>query len=93
MSAVDAPEGLPYTSTRALKIDYSLDKGWKFIQLMPQTDALQKVEGAPRELGLWIHGDGSGNMARLRFVDSTGQVFQPNGRLSTGKDGASSRFQ
>jgi hypothetical protein len=26
---------------------------------------------------MWIYGDGSGNSPRMRFVDSTGQYFQP----------------
>jgi hypothetical protein len=79
VSAAEAPAGLPYASTRALKIDYTFDKGWKFIQLMPQKDALRKIDGTPKELGMWIHGDGSGNLARIRFIDSSDQVFQAHG--------------
>ena len=27
--------------------------------------------------GLWIRGDGSGDVLRMRYVDPTGQTFQP----------------
>ncbi len=33
----------------------------------------------PGFLALWIYGDGKGLQARIRFRDSTGQVFQPDG--------------
>ena len=28
---------------------------------------------------MWVHGDGSGVALRARFIDSTGQTFQPDG--------------
>ncbi|MDQ3813396.1 MAG: glycoside hydrolase family 5 protein [Armatimonadota bacterium] len=73
------PEGLPVSGTGALKISYRFDPGWKFIRLVPQDEKVQKVEGQPKMFGLWIYGDGEGNLARLRFMDSTGQTFQPGG--------------
>lgn len=63
----------------ALRLDYRFDAGWKFARVLPQTPALQKIEGRPEALGMWIYGDGSGHWARLRFVDATGQTLQPNG--------------
>ena len=30
-------------------------------------------------VGLWLCGDGKGCQARIRFVDFTGQTFQPDG--------------
>lgn len=34
---------------------------------------------------MWIMGDGEGNLARIRFTDSTGQTFQPVGERMTWK--------
>lgn len=73
------PDGMPMPGMSALKITYRFDAGWKFIRLTPATDALKGNLGQPKALGLWIYGDGSGNQARLRFTDSTGQTFQPGG--------------
>ncbi len=71
--------GLPLADTKSLRLDYRFDAGWKFVRVLPQTPALQKIVGRPKALGMWIYGDGSGHWARLRFVDATGQTFQPNG--------------
>jgi hypothetical protein len=35
------------------------------------------MEGKPKTLGMWVWGDGSGNVLRCRFRDSSGQTFQP----------------
>ena len=35
--------------------------------------------GQPSTLGLWVHGDGSGNRLRARVTDAGGQTFQPDG--------------
>lgn len=74
-----APPGLPAAAASTLAIRYSMAKGWKFIRLAPRTKELKTIEGQPKALGLWIFGDGSQNSPRLRFVDSTGQTFQPSG--------------
>jgi len=70
---------------RGLKIAYRMEKGWKFIRLTPQTDALRKIDGRPRSVAMWIHGDGSENVLRLRFSDADGQTFQPSGLPMTWK--------
>ena len=78
--AVGAPPGgPPAPGVGALKIAYDLDQGWKFARLFAQKDETRKIEGKPKAFCLWIYGDGSGNSLRLRFVDSTGQTFQPVG--------------
>lgn len=77
-SIVDAPAGLPAPGAKAVKIDYRFDPGWKYICLSPKPEH-QPIEGRPRHLGVWVKGDGSGNIPRMRFVDSTGQTFQPDG--------------
>jgi hypothetical protein len=83
MSWVDAPEGLPVAGMKALKISYRMGAGWRFLRLVPKTEALAQIENTkdllPDSVGMWIHGDGGVTVARLRFVDSTGQTFQTDG--------------
>jgi len=62
----------------AVRISYRFDPGWKFVCLKPKVPDQQKIDAVPTHLGLWIKGDGSGNIPRMRFVDSTGQTFQPS---------------
>lgn len=76
LTAETPPEGPPLPGMRTLRIAYRFDAGWKFIRLVPKT--ARPIEGTPKAFGLWIHGDGRGNVPRLRFVDSTGQCFQPS---------------
>ena len=71
-----SPQGLPMPGEHALRIEYSFEAGWKYLCLSPQN---QKIDGMPASLGVWIKGDGSGNIPRMRFVDATGQTFQPDG--------------
>jgi polysaccharide biosynthesis protein PslG len=75
----DAPAGLPVDYGKAIRIDYRFDPGWKFVRFAPKTPELQAIDGKPSAIGMWVHGDGSGNFARMRFVDSTNQTFQPDG--------------
>jgi len=79
------PEGPPAPGVKTLRIAYAFEAGWKFARLVPRTDALRKIQGRPEACGLWVYGDGTGNVLRLRFVDATGQTFQPNGEALTWK--------
>ncbi len=58
------------------RLEYDFDPGWRFAELHP---ASGQVEGKPSSFGIWIKGDGSGNLLRMRYIDSSGQVFQPDG--------------
>ena len=77
------PAGPPMPGMAVFKITYRFDEGWKFLQVMPKTDALKQLDGQPKALGLWVYGDGKGNLARMRFTDATGQTFQPGGEAIT----------
>jgi hypothetical protein len=76
---VPAPDGLPsiYGVPTVRRIEFRFDPGWKFLVLRPGSGAA--IPGRPRRFGVWLYGDGSGNIPRLRFTDSTGQTFQPDG--------------
>lgn len=85
VAVASMPSDSPMAGKTALKIAYTMAEGWKFLRLAPKTDALKKIDGRPKALGLWIYGNGSKDVVRLRFVDSTGQTFQPSGDRMTWK--------
>ena len=63
--------------TRQIELIYQFAEGWRFATLRPPKE-LSAIEGKPKVLGMWVHGDGSGNVLRCRFTDATGQTFQPD---------------
>jgi len=67
-------EGPPEPGMGALKISFTLSPG-KCLT----TTASAAIPGEPKALGLWIHGDGSGVLPYLSFVDSSSQVFEEGG--------------
>jgi hypothetical protein len=84
--AVTTPlEAAPEPGMGVLRISYKSPAGWKFWQLVPAKPQLTAIRGEPRSLGLWIYGDGSGSIPRIRFTDSTGQTFQPSAEAITWK--------
>jgi polysaccharide biosynthesis protein PslG len=74
-TVVEAPAGLPGGMGHALQIAYRFDPGWKFLRLARTAE----LPGTPEALGMWIYGDGSGDLLRARFNDATGQTFQADG--------------
>lgn len=79
VAVASLPSGSPMAGDTTLQIAYTMAEGWKFVRLSPKTDALRKIGGRPKALGFWIYGNNSKDVVRLRFVDSTGQTFQPSG--------------
>lgn len=78
-AGVESPApGLPGSPERALTIAYRFDPGWKFLRLIPQGERALPLAEEPDGLGMWIHGDGSRDLLRMRFTDATGQTFQPD---------------
>ena len=73
LDAASAPPG----GGPALGVDYQFAPGWSFARVTEAQPAA--LPGRPLGLGLWIYGDSSGNLARLRFQDASGQTFQNNG--------------
>jgi hypothetical protein len=70
--------GRPIGPGTALRIRYEMAPGWKYLMLKPVGDARGRLAGRPQALGMWVRGDGSGDMLRMRFVDETDQTFQPD---------------
>jgi hypothetical protein len=79
ITVTDPPAGPALPGLRSIRLRYRYAGGWKFVCVRPSQDGLRRIEGRPREFGVWIHGDGQGNVPRLRFVDSTQQTWQPDG--------------
>lgn len=73
------PAGPLVPGAVTLKIDYSMDEGWKFLRLAPATEAGRNIDIPSAKLSLWVFGDGQGAIARARFTDATGQTFQADG--------------
>lgn len=61
----------------ALTVTYAFVPGWTFWRAAET--APRPLSGKPAALGLWVQGDGSSNLVRMRFRDATGQTFQPGG--------------
>ena len=61
----------------ALLLNYQFAPGWSFVRVAEGQPAV--LPGRPLGLGLWVYGDGSGNLANMRFRDTTGQTLQVNG--------------
>ena len=79
-AAFGAIKDTPYAAIPAIpacQLTYDVGEGHRCFYLAA-SKSLPMTE-KPIELGLWIYGDGKGNIARCRYVDSTGQTFQPEG--------------
>lgn len=75
-----APAGYADPAAQALQIQYDFAPGWKFLRLAAVTR--EPLAGFPKALGVWVYGDASGDVLNARFVDVTGQTFQPTaGRI------------
>lgn len=70
----ETPAGGP--KGRAVRIDYRFDPGWKYVALVDSRAV--PLAGVPEAMTLWVHGDRSGDLLRMRFEDATGQTFQPD---------------
>jgi hypothetical protein len=72
-----APSGM-----ESWRIAYRMGMGWKFLRVIPHQLAAissSKRKEFPSTFGLWLRGDGQGCQPRIRFSDSTGQLFQAEG--------------
>lgn len=65
----------PSTGPGELRIDYRFGEGWRYGEIKPRDPKPLGKEAA--KLGMWVKGDRSGVELRMRYMDSTGQTFQP----------------
>ncbi|MEZ0389663.1 MAG: hypothetical protein ACAI34_21470, partial [Verrucomicrobium sp.] len=79
------PPGGGGDATWLLKCDFGA--GWKFSQVIGAEAARHRVPGLPESgqlkgvtrFGLWVHGDASRTVLRMRFQDAAGRTWQPDG--------------
>lgn len=67
----------PAQGSPSLVLDYDFGKGWKYALISP-TQPLPVPKGAG-QVTYWVKGSGSGVLLLMRYQDSTGQTFQPEG--------------
>lgn len=67
-----SPKGAP--EKLCAKLDYEFGEGRRFVRISPRP--MLPIAEKPSKAFIWIKGDGQGGLARLRFQDSDGQVFQ-----------------
>jgi polysaccharide biosynthesis protein PslG len=77
VTVAQAPRGLSREPVNALKIDYRFEPGWQYLLLNALAERARSLPGTPEFFGMWVHGDGSGAILRMRFEDASGQTFQP----------------
>ena len=61
----------------ALRVDYRFSPGWRYT--LGSLEKPIELAGKPSTMGLWVHGDSSGGLLLMRYVDASGQTFQPEG--------------
>jgi hypothetical protein len=74
LTYTDAPGGAP--APICAKLDYSMGGGWKFIRVAPATP--WDIPDKPKRIKMWVRSDGDNGYARLRFIGSDSQTFQPD---------------
>ncbi|MCX6362090.1 MAG: cellulase family glycosylhydrolase [Armatimonadetes bacterium] len=77
--SVVAASGPDAPSEAAVQLKYRFASGWKFVCVRTLAESERGIEGKPKAMGAWVHGDGQANQCRARFVDATSQTFQPDG--------------
>lgn len=77
LSAKAPPPGLPSPPAKALSLIYEAKPGWCYVEAKPLES--KPIEGKPMALGVWVCGDASGALLRMRYEDASGQVWQPDG--------------
>jgi hypothetical protein len=84
LAAAEPPDGPCPSETPSLRLNYSMDSGWKFLQLRAG-NSVAPLARLPRRYGLWIYGDAQGATPAVRFRDASGQTFQFRGEPITWK--------
>jgi hypothetical protein len=87
-SAEPPSEGAVGEGVPVLRLNYRFSADRKFFRVInpswPPPGEKDLIQ-SPKFFGLWIYGDGQGCRPRIRFMDSTEQVFQSSGPKITWK--------
>jgi hypothetical protein len=79
LAETNPPPGRHAPFARVWRLDYQFDAGWRFVRCAPASKEPVTIPPGTTALGLWVCGDRSGNLLRMRLTDTGGQTFQPNG--------------
>lgn len=75
--AVATDRSVPAASASVADVRFDFGKGWKYALLNPSRSI--PLPGRPLRYSVWVFGDGSGALLLMRYVDASGQTFQPDG--------------
>jgi hypothetical protein len=75
VAATVRPGGNPFDDI--VVAGYSFEEGWKYLEINPQAPI--DVPADAEAFGMWVSGDGSGNLLRMRFMDAGGETWQVDG--------------
>lgn len=73
LTDVPNPPDVPITS--ALRLDYDVANGWKFVRIAPPVQL--PLEGTPHALGVWVRGNQTHYWLSMRYTDAAGRMWQP----------------
>lgn len=93
LSAGAPQEGLPAVRTGGMELLYQFKKAGGAVGVKPTNDAFRTIEGRPVALGMWVYGDGSGQMPFVVLMDRTGRRVSFPGRPITWKGWNYVRFE
>jgi len=74
------PRGAPWADQGTLILAYKLGQPGAAISVRPAGPAASSIIEKPASIGLWIHGDGTGNDLSMRWRDGTGSLFETDPR-------------
>lgn len=82
-----APVPLPTGGGECWRLRCQFGAGWKFVQVIGAEGSRHGVKGLAdngllkgvHHFGMWVHGDNSGTVLRLRLQDASGVTWQPDG--------------
>ncbi|MGE9296850.1 MAG: hypothetical protein ACQKBV_11235, partial [Puniceicoccales bacterium] len=76
LRAANPPGGAPWPESGTLILAYKFDQPGATLAVNPSGSAAANVVDKPVSVGVWINGDGSGNLASMRWRDASGKVFE-----------------
>jgi hypothetical protein len=93
LSAGAPQEGLPAVRSGGMELLYQFKQAGGAVGVKPLNDAFRTIEGRPVALGMWVYGDGSGQMPFVVLMDGTGRRISFPGRPITWKGWNYVRFE
>jgi len=77
-SQIPAAQTASIDAEGVVTLDYQSSPGWRFFRLSTVGANRTPDRGKPTAILMRVFGDGQGVLLRARFIDATGQTFQPD---------------